>query len=284
MLGSLRAYYWAIFSFISMKLTNKIALITGAGKGIGRAIAEGFASQGAIVLVNDLPNSPDAPDTVAAINAKGGQAVFFGGDVSKTAEIDALFGRIQNTFGRLDVLVNNAGITGWGTVWDTSEEMFDAVMNTNLKGTFFCSVAAARLMRHPNSGGSIINISTKAASLGIKNLSAYAASKGGIHALTKQFAVELAPHNIRVNTFGPGAINVERNLHDDPEYATHWGAVIPMGRTGQPEEMVGPAIFLASNDSSFVTGQLFYADGGWSVQGRLPENSLDAQLKSNEGK
>lgn len=264
-----------------MKLKNKIALVTGAGKGIGRAIAEGFAHEGALVLVNDLPNSPDALATVVAIEADGGQAAVFLGDVSKVAAIENLFERIKTTYGRVDILVNNAGITGWGTVWETSEEMFDAVINTNLKGTFFCSVQAAQLMRQVG-GGSIINISTKAASLGIKNLSAYAASKGGIHALTKQFAVELAPHNIRVNTFGPGAINVERNLIDDPDYAAHWGAVIPLGRTGSPQEMVGPAVFLASDDSSFVTGQLFYADGGWSVQGKIPENSLDAQLKNNE--
>ena len=148
------------------------------------------------------------------------------------------------------------------------------MINTNLKGTFFCSLAAARIMKE-RGGGSIINVSTNIAQLGVKFLVAYAASKGGIHALTKQLAIELAPYKIRVNTFAPGPTKVDRNLRDDPEYDKHWGAVVPLGRTADAEEMVGPAVFLASDDSSYMTGQIFFVDGGWTAQGKIPEENLE---------
>jgi glucose 1-dehydrogenase len=110
---------------------------------------------------------------------------------------------------------------------------------------------------------------------------AYAASKGGIHALTKQLAVELAPFKIRVNTFAPGPVKIERNLRDDPNFETAWGGMVPLGRVGEPEEMIGPAVFLASEESSYMTGQTFFVDGGWTVQGKIPEANMDAALKLN---
>ena len=147
---------------------------------------------------------------------------------------------------------------------DPSEEIWDRVIDTNLKGTFFCSVEAARLMR-AGGGGSIVNVSSVVAARGLRNLAAYAASKGGINALTIQLAVELAPDQIRVNAFAPGATNVQRNLDDDPSYRETWAPLIPLGRIAEPEDMVGPTVFLASEESSHVTGQLFYVDGGWTV-------------------
>jgi NAD(P)-dependent dehydrogenase (short-subunit alcohol dehydrogenase family) len=158
-----------------------------------------------------------------------------------------------------------------------TEADWDQVVDTNLKGTFFCCQQAARLML--DRGGSIINISTNCAELGVKNLAAYAASKAGVHALTKQLAVELAPHGIRVNTLAPGPTMVERNLRDDPRYDESWGRVVPLGRAARPEEMVGAAVFFASGDSSFVTGQLLFVDGGWTVAGRLPADYFEAAAK-----
>ena len=140
---------------------------------------------------------------------------------------------------RLDVLVNCAGVTGWMDAVDPSEETWDRVIDTNLKGTFFCSIAAARLMRSAG-GGSIVNVSSVLATRGMPNSAAYAASKGGINALTVQLAIELAPARIRVNAFAPGATNVERNLTDDPPYLEAWAPVIPLGRVAEPSEMVGP--------------------------------------------
>jgi glucose 1-dehydrogenase len=182
-----------------------------------------------------------------------------------------MFGRLD----RLDILVNCAGVTGWMDLADPSETTWDQVIDTNLKGTFFCSTEAARLMR-TGGGGSIVNVSTVVAARALRNLAAYAASKGGINALTIQLAAELAPDRIRVNAFAPGATNVERNLADDPHYVEHWAPLIPLGRVAEPEDMVGPAVFLASDQSAYVTGQVLYVDGGWTVAGKYPETYVDS--------
>ena len=150
------------------------------------------------------------------------------------------------------------------------------MIDTNLKGTFFCSTEAARLMRAAG-GGSIVNVSSVRRGRGrCRNSAAYAASKGGINALTIQLAVELAPRRIRVNAFAPGATNVERNLADDPSYLEVWAPLIPLGRVAEPEDMVGPAVFLASDESAHVTGQVLYVDGGWTVAGKFPETYVDS--------
>jgi NAD(P)-dependent dehydrogenase (short-subunit alcohol dehydrogenase family) len=251
---------------LSRRLEGKIALVTGAGRGIGRALAIGLAAEGAIVHVNDV----DDPEGTSVRLPESERGLSLGHDVSDVAQIRAMFDRLD----RLDVLVNCAGITGWIDVDDPGEEIWDRVIDTNLKGTFFCSTAAARLMR-AHGGGSIVNVSTVVAARALRNLSAYAASKGGINALTIQLAGELAPHGIRVNAFAPGATNVERNLADDPTYLESWAPLIPLGRVAEPEEMVGPCVFLASDESSHITGQILYVDGGWTVSGPSPEGYAD---------
>ena len=244
------------------RLAGKTALVTGAGRGIGRALALGLAAEGAIVHVNDLI---DPADVVAELpEASRGLALAY--DVSEVAQVRELFGRLD----RLDVLVNCAGVTGWLDLGDPSEETWDRVMDTNLKGTFFCSTEAARLMR-ASGGGSIVNVSSVVAARGLRNLAAYGASKGGINALTIQLAGELAADGIRVNAFAPGATNVERNLADDPHYIESWTPLIPLGRVAEPEDMIGPAVFFASDESAHVTGQVLYVDGGWTTVGRFPE-------------
>lgn len=263
-----------------MKLKDKVVLVTGASKGIGRALALGLAREGAHLLVNYHSDASGAEVVAGEIRALGRRAVTFRADVARVADIDAMFRALRAEFGRVDVLVNNAGITGWTRLFEITEEQWDRVLDTNLKGTFFCSLAAARMMKETG-GGSIINVSTNCAELGVKNLVAYATSKAGIHGLTRQLAVELAPYGIRVNTFAPGPTQVERNLRDDPDYDRSWGAVTPLGRTARPEEMVGAAVFLASDDSSYVTGQVFFVDGGWTAQGRIPEANLDRAAQRN---
>ena len=252
---------------MSGRLDGKAALVTGAARGIGRALALGLAAEGARVHVCDL----DDPADVLAAMPDEGRGFSLRCDISETAAVRAMFGRLD----RLDVLVNCAGITGWMNVLEPSEETWDRVVDTNLKGTFFCSTEAAALMRR-GGGGSIVNISTVVAARGMRNLTAYAASKGGINALTIQLAVELAPFAIRVNGLAPGATNVERNLADDPSYVETWSPLIPLGRVGEPEDMVGPAVFLASDESAYVTGQLLYVDGGWTAQGTFPDTYVDA--------
>lgn len=263
-----------------MRLLDKTVLVTGASKGIGHALAIGCAREGAHVIVNYNTDRAGAEEAVAAIRQLGRQAIALKANLGRVGEIQRMFARVRRRFSRLDVLINNAGLTGWSTLFETTEPQWDQVLDTNLKGTFFCSLEAARWMRE-SGGGCIVNVSTNCAALGVKNLTAYATSKAGLHGLTKQLAIELAPYHIRVNTFAPGPINVERNLRDDPAYREVWGGVVPLGRTGEPEEMLGPAVFLASDDSSYMTGQVFYVDGGWSVQGRIPAGNLDKAARSN---
>jgi NAD(P)-dependent dehydrogenase (short-subunit alcohol dehydrogenase family) len=242
------------------RLEGKVALVTGGSRGIGRALALGFAAEGALVHVNHVD---DASEVLAQL-PEGALDLRY--DVSDRAQVVEMFSRLD----RLDVLVNCAGITGWTPLLETDEDAFERVVATNLKGTFFCSVEAAKLMRAR--GGAIVNVSSVVAARGMRNLSVYGASKGGIDALTRQLAAELAPFGIRVNAFAPGATNVERNLADDPDYLTVWAPLIPLGRVAEAEEMVGPAVFLASDESAYVTGQHFFVDGGWTVVGRYPES------------
>lgn len=264
-----------------MRLSDKIVLITGASKGIGKALALGCAREGADVIVNYNSDHDGAEATVAEIKALGRDAISVQADVGQVKQIDRMFDQVKSRFPRLDVLINNAGLTGWTEIFDATEEKWDQVINTNLKGSFFCSLAAAKWMRETGTAGSIINVSTNCAALGVKNLVAYATSKAGIHGMTKQLAVELAPYHIRVNTFAPGPTNVDRNLSDDPKYRSVWGGVVPLNRTADPEEMVGSALFLASEESSFMTGQVFYVDGGWSIQGKVPQENMDQAAKKH---
>jgi NAD(P)-dependent dehydrogenase (short-subunit alcohol dehydrogenase family) len=258
---------------MSRRLEGKVALITGAERGIGRALAIGLAAEGAVLHLVDL----DEPADLLAGLPGPARGLALQCDVADVAQIRAAFARLD----RLDVLVNCAGVAGWMDPLEPSEETWDRVIGTNLKGTFFCSVEAARLMR-PHGGGSIVNVSSVLGSRGMPNSAPYAASKGGINALTVQLAIELAPHRIRVNAFAPGATNVERNLADDPSYVEVWAPAIPLGRVAEPEEMVGPAVFLASDDSAHVTGQVLYVDGGWTATGRFPESYVDRTRRDRE--
>ena len=258
---------------MSGRLEGKVALVTGAASGIGRVLALGLAAEGALVHVNDLED----PVGVHAELPASRRGLSLACDVSDVAGIRHMFSRLD----RLDVLVNCAGIVGWTNVLEPSEETWDRVIGTNLKGTFFCSVEAARLLRS-SGGGSIVNVSTVVAARGMRNMTPYAASKGGINALTIQLAVELAPDRIRVNAFAPGATNVERNLLDDPDYAEKWAPLIPLGRIAEPEDMVGPTVFFASDESAHVTGQLLYVDGGWTTAGNFPDSYVEAAERNQE--
>jgi NAD(P)-dependent dehydrogenase (short-subunit alcohol dehydrogenase family) len=219
------------------------------------------------VHVNDIA----APEETLAGLPEAARGLALACDVSDTSAIRAMFARLD----RLDALVNCAGVTGWIDLADPNETVWDQVVDTNLKGTFFCSTEAARLMRAAG-GGSIVNVSTVVAARALRNLSAYAASKGGINALTIQLAGELGGDGIRVNAIAPGATNVERNLADDPQYVEHWAPLIPLGRVAEPEDMIGPAVFLASDQSAYVTGQVLYVDGGWTVAGKFPDPYVDS--------
>lgn len=263
------------------RLLDQVVLITGASKGIGRSLALGCAREGAHVIVNYHTDAHGAEAVAAEIELLGRRSLVVQADIGRTPQIERMFRQARKSFPRLDVLINNAGLTGWSELFATTEDTWDRVLDTNLKGTFFCSLAAARWMRETKTAGTIVNVSTNCAQLGVKNLVAYATSKAGLHGLTKQLAIELAPHRIRVNTFAPGPVNVDRNLADDPDYRRVWGAMIPLGRTAEPDEMIGPAVFLASAESSYVTGQTFFVDGGWTVQGKIPTANMEKAARRN---
>jgi NAD(P)-dependent dehydrogenase (short-subunit alcohol dehydrogenase family) len=253
-------------------LAGKVALVTGASKSIGQGLAVGLAAAGARVAVNYKNDAEGAQETCRRIAGAGGEAEVFQADIGAKAEFEALVERVCARFGRLDVLVNNAARTRFGHVFDITEQDFDDVVNTNLRGPFFGSAAAARKMIAQGGGGSIINISSCAAKVIIPHHSSYTMAKGGLEALTRQLAIELAPH-VRVNAIAPAPTSNERNRGYDPNYDRKWAAVMPAKRVAYPEDYVGAAVFLASEASALLTGQVLNMDGGWTLIGFTPDMS-----------
>jgi 3-oxoacyl-[acyl-carrier protein] reductase len=173
-------------------------------------------------------------------------------------------------FGRIDIACCHAGITSWGKFLDYEEEAFDAVVNTNLRGTYFTAQAAARQMVMQGSGGRIILTSSVTGNQAVQYLSAYAMTKAGIQMLAKNLVLELSPHGITINAVAPGSITNERNLSDDPDYDTKWAGVIPVRRAGRPADIAATVLFLASDDASFINGQTIIVDGGWTAYSPTP--------------
>ena len=245
-----------------MRLEGKVAVVTGAARGIGAACARRFAAEGAAVVLADILEEL-GETTAQAIRDDGGSAEFIACDTGDSAQARALIERTVSRHGRIDVLVNNAGIFTIADFLDVTEEDFDRVLRTNLKGYFLVGQAAARAMVDAGSG-SIINMSSVNGVMAIESIAPYVVSKGGVNQLTSVMALALAPKGVRVNAIGPGTILTELSgslLTDDAALRRVLSRT-PMGRVGQPEEIAGIAVFLASDDSSYVTGQVIYADGG----------------------
>jgi glucose 1-dehydrogenase len=242
------------------RLQQRIAIVTGAARGIGLACAQRFAAEGATLVLADLE---EASGQAAAASIPG--AVFVRADVAHKSDVDALVERTLARHGRIDVLVNNAGITHSCDFLDLAEEDFDRVLRVNLKSMFLCGQAVARAMVKLDVRGSIVNMSSANAVVAIPNQVPYVVSKGGINQLTKVMAVGLAPHGIRVNGIGPGTILTELAkaavLTDDAARRKILSRT-PLGRCGEPEEIAAVAAFLASEDASYLTGQTIYPDGG----------------------
>lgn len=254
------------------KLAGKVAVVTGAGSGIGRAAADLFAREGAAVAVVDL-NAQAAKQTAQQITEAGSRALAIAADVADAAEVDQAFGQITSEFGRVDVLYNNAGVNSSGSVIDATEEDWDRCFAVNAKGTFLCSRAAARSMVSAG-GGSIVNQGSVAAVVGIANFASYCASKGAVVALTRSMSVDLAPRGVRVNVICPGTVYTPlmepmlrvRGQGDLAAGLALTTAKYPIGRLGTPQEIAAVALFLASDDSSFLTGSVVTADGGMTSQ------------------
>lgn len=248
-------------------LTGKVAIVTGSGRGLGCAIARGLGTAGAAVVTCSRTLA-EAEKTAAQIRDAGGRAVAVRTDTADRASAEDLVASAVGEFGRLDVLVNNAGIDRIEPAEDVTDEHLLTVAQTNLVGYFHCAQAAGRHML-AHGGGSIINISSIAGQVGIAGLTSYSVSKGGVDQLTRVMAVEWATRGVRVNAIAPGYFeNImvgAGDEHDRPDKQQQVITFTPMARRGHPDELIGPAVFLASDASSYVTGAVLYVDGGYTA-------------------
>jgi glucose 1-dehydrogenase len=246
---------------------GQVAVVTGAGVGIGHEIATQLAQRGARVLLNDA-NFDLAQQAAAQI---GGVCHPIGGDIADVDTVRGLVSEAVRLYGRLDMVVANAGITVYGDFFDYPVENFERVVNVNLRGTFFLAQAGARQMRAQGSGGSILLMSSVTGHQAVRYLAAYGMTKAALEMLAKTLVLELSPHRIRINAVAPGAIVTPRNLVDDPDYDANWGRVIPVGRAGRTSDIANAALFLLSSQSEFITGQTIVVDGGWTTTSPTPD-------------
>ena len=250
------------------RLAGKVALVTGSDSGIGRAIAIRFAQEGAAVTVNYRRNAQGADEVKAAIERQGGRATVIQADVSVAADVQRLVDGTAQAFGALDILVNNAGVEIPRPFLDVPEQEWDLVVDVNLKGPFLCTQAAVREMLRQGRRGRIVNVSSIHEDVPMPGNAPYCAAKGGLRMLMRTLCDELAPHGITINNIAPGAIATPINAATlaDPEKVATLNAYIPLGRLGQPEEVAGLAVYLASDEAAYVTGATYYLDGGMSQQ------------------
>jgi len=245
-------------------LEGKVVLVTGSARGIGYAIAQRFAAAGCSVAMNDV-DADQLDESVASVNDAGGEALAVAADVSDSAAVGSMIDQIMERHGRIDVVVNNAGIVSpMLHFFDADEAWWRRILDVNLTGHFLVSHPAARIMA-TQGGGCIINMSSGGATRAHRSFTAYDATKGGIEALTRAMAIDLAPYGIRVNALMPGSIDTSTQ---GEEYRKTSGVNIPLGRVGDPGEMAGAALFLASDDASYITGDVVKVDGGMLAQQR----------------
>jgi 3-oxoacyl-[acyl-carrier protein] reductase len=245
------------------RLSGKTAVVTGASKGIGAGIAKGLAAEGAAVVVNYASSKDGADRVVADIKAKGGEAIAVQGDVAKTADVEKIFAATKQAFGRLDILVNNAGVYNLLPLEEVTEGDFHRHFNINVLGLLLATKEAAKLFG--DEGGSVINIGSVVSDLNLPNTVVYTATKGAVDAVTRVLAKELGPRKIRVNSINPGVIETE-GTHAagviGSDFEKQFVALTPLGRTGRPDDIAPVAVFLASDESRWVTGDTLAVSGG----------------------
>lgn len=246
------------------RLEGKVAAVTGGDQGIGRAIVERLAAEGADVALCFRSNKTGADEAVVAVQQAGRRAVAVQCDVGKVAEGQHFIDETVRQLGRVDILVNNAGLERRSDFWVVTEQDYDAVLNVNLKGPFFVTQAFVKHRMQVHGGGKVINISSVHEELPFPHFASYCASKGGIKMLTRNLSIELAPLGITINSIAPGAIEtpINQKLLNDPVKLKSLLESIPLKRLGKPEDVAGVAAFLASADSDYVTGTTYFVDGG----------------------
>jgi NAD(P)-dependent dehydrogenase (short-subunit alcohol dehydrogenase family) len=243
-------------------LAGKVAVVTGGGTGIGAGICEALANAGAKVVISPNKNVDGAERTAKTLRQGGAEAVVQACDVRDPAQVQALFDTAISEFAKVDILINNAGITEPHPLLEMTVDEWDKTLDINLRGMFLCTQRAAREMIKQNAGGRIVNLSSVHGFGAVPNHAHYEASKGGINMFTKACAIELAPHNIQVNAIAPGAIEVERYFAIPGYDREEWGQRIPAGRVGYPDDIGPLAAFLCTSGASYITGQIIWIDGG----------------------
>lgn len=253
-----------------MRLQGRTALITGAGSGIGRAMCLAFAAEGASIFASDV-NAESAEESASMVRAAGGEAAAHAAEVGRSEEVQAMVEACLDRFGRISILCNNAGVGSTQTVVDTPEELWDRVFEVNVRGAFLgCKYAIPSMVEA--GGGVVINTASVAGLVGLRNRAAYCASKGAVVALTRAVAIDHVGQNVRCNCLCPGTVDspwVGRLLDQAPDPVAERAALVarqPMGRLGTPEEVARAAVYLASDDASFITGTAFVIDGGLTAQ------------------
>jgi glucose 1-dehydrogenase len=246
-----------------MSFKNKVAIVTGAGQGIGYEICRSLAKEGAYVFLNDLDQVLADSAVQRIVENTGGNCTAFAGDSGDTSFIKTMVDTAVNKFGRLDVVIANAGITLYGDFFTYQPASFSRVMQVNLAGTFFLAQAAANQMKKQEGGGSLLFTSSVTGHQAHKDLAAYGMSKAALEMLAKNLVIELSQYKINVNTIAPGATLTERTL-DDPEYAATWKRITPMGRAATVTDIADTALFLVSDKAKHITGQTIIVDGGWT--------------------
>ncbi len=247
----------------TMDLNGKVAIVTGAGSGIGHAIAKLFGEQGARVCVNYFGYEEQAEELARDLSGSCEHSIAVKADVSDAGQVGAMIDRARRELGAVDVLVNNAGIESPAPILEVTEESWDRMLHIDLKGAFLCAQACGRVMRD-HGGGSIVNVSSVHEDVPFPGFAPYSAAKGGMRMLMRNMALELAPFGIRVNNIAPGAIKtpIQAATGLDADKERRISAIVPLGRMGTPEEVAQVALFLASDRSSYVTGSTYYVDGG----------------------
>lgn len=247
-----------------MSFQNKVAIVTGAGSGIGFEICKSLTKEGAVVILNDIDSKLAGEAAKKIEDETKGKCFAMAGDSGDHAFIYELVNKAVSDFGKLDIAIANAGITLWGDFLTYTPESFNRLVEVNLGGTFFLAQAAANQMKKQPNGGTLLFTSSVTGHQAHKNLTAYGMSKAALEMLARALVIEVSQYNINVNTIAPGATVTERTLREDPNYEKVWSKLNPMGRPGYPSDVACAALFLVSDEAKQITGQCLVVDGGWS--------------------